>query len=414
MNNNLEYYINKNKHTCIKLPQKVSTCLQINNYLSEYTTDSERQQVLHNLGLDITLAEFNEQLGQLAQQLSGIEVLGNCNIYNAKKAGTLYAIITEIPIKDRALGKLVIFKEDDEWVMYQFIGDNISKWGDVATYRYWKKIDDKSNFGIKLSCDYSKLFSNRNGYVNQTETDIHLTIKSFGNEAYDIKVYAGSNVNVTQLVKNIDHTNNKNAYYVHQGRFMNNVTFKVTAYVNGEFCSETLTIPMYYPMWVGIGESYYGKSSNNIWKFPLRVTDISKPLAPQEFMVYNIEYQTESNHENDGYLYIAIPKKQPDFLKVNAQLSGFDIPLESPEIIDISTGSYASKLPKDYKVYKSKNRFIDGKYDINIQIYQLKVSNQSIEEFNPDLYDDIIVADKIDELDYWKWYNNNIQEGTEQ
>lgn len=49
-NRNLQFYSNNNK--CVSLPQK-EECeyLRINNYLSEYQTDLEKQQVLENLGI---------------------------------------------------------------------------------------------------------------------------------------------------------------------------------------------------------------------------------------------------------------------------------------------------------------------------------------------------------------------------
>ena len=46
---NVEQYLNLDKNTCVALPKKVSACLQVDNFLSEYDTDEERELAMQNL-----------------------------------------------------------------------------------------------------------------------------------------------------------------------------------------------------------------------------------------------------------------------------------------------------------------------------------------------------------------------------
>ena len=58
---NLQHYINTNK--CVSLPQK-DECyyLRIDNYLSEYQTEQEKQQVLDNLGITSRINDLSKTL----------------------------------------------------------------------------------------------------------------------------------------------------------------------------------------------------------------------------------------------------------------------------------------------------------------------------------------------------------------
>lgn len=382
MNKNLEYYINKNKHTCIQLPKTLDTCLDRANHLSEFVTDAEKELARQNLGIDEIIGDLQSQLNELDGQIENISLLDNCNIYNAKKEGTLQTIVVEVPLEERALGKLVTFKENGKWVIYQYVGDNINEWGNyVNLCRNWKKIDISTNFGINFkSSDYLVPASNDG---SSTSSKIILKFTSFGNMAYDIKFY--------DSVGHLIHSENtSNSYQLLYTMGTEDRTFTVTAHVNGELYTKSINVYVTYPMWVGMDDARYEKR-NDVWQFIQQSTKIRKKLSAQEFTVHNItcpEYPNATNPDKDSnYLYIAIPKKTVDLFKVSASLNGFDIPLE---MVDNKVQS--NSLLKTYKVYKSKERFILGKYDIKIKIHQLEVSDiQSIEEFNPDIYDDIIV-----------------------
>lgn len=391
----LEYYINKNKHTCVQLPQKVSTCLQINNYLSEYTTDSERQQVLHNLGLDNLIStlqsdldDYKELINDQIEQLQDIDSQTRFDFFNSGIQSELKNAILEVPTKDRKLGEVITFKNGDVWECYQFTGDTISDWNN-RLYKNWKKLGDQSQFGVSLKASVSSVSATNEG------TKVILHFKSIGNLAYDINIYKYTGLKINkELIHSEDFSGD---FSIQVDVVKADTTFEVEAFVNGGLYTQEVLVPVTYPMWVGMGDSQYGKVSD-VWQFPKLNTKIRKQLKSQEFRVNNVE---ASNSEDNQYLYIAVPRKSIDLLKVGASLNGFEIPLTKVGNVDVETTyNNLKNLTYTYKVYKSSEPFVPGKYNIDVKIYQMEISNsQQIEEnFSIDDYENVYIGDIEDKV----------------
>lgn len=67
-----EYYLNNNQNNCIKLPKRVSDFLLKSNYLSEFSTLEEQEQVIQNLGLFPRFQELKTLIDQKVIKSGGI------------------------------------------------------------------------------------------------------------------------------------------------------------------------------------------------------------------------------------------------------------------------------------------------------------------------------------------------------
>ena len=353
MNNNLEYYINKNKHTCIKLPQKVSTCLQINNYLSEYTTDSERQQVLHNLGLDEIIQQFQTDIDSVEEKINNISLLDNCNIYNAKKEGTLQTIVVEVPLEERALGKIITFidKNTHEWVIYQYCPTTLlnieNQWSDLSN---WKKLYSKENFLFTSSKDIIKKTING--------TQVILTIDANEQDIYNAKITHDG----ISIVKNFVEKGSK----FNQQFIINDASsFEASGKINGQILTKYLTVDIAYPIFAGFADlSGVDLSSIYLHDLNLRVRDSG---AINEGGIYNMELLPtdsiiKSTVVNPGYynFVLAIPRNY----SVDISMNGFSVPTQV-EDINYSNDS-PNYLDVEYKIYVSTNQYENGTYKFNI------------------------------------------------
>lgn len=340
----LEYYINKNKHTCVQLPQKISTCLQINNYLSEYTTDSERQQVLHNLGLDTLIENLQTTIDNyktdLESQINSISENVSQDFYSVGSQESLETAIQAIPTKQKKLGLVITFKTSDGWQWYQYLGSSILNWNDPT--QNWKKLNFcKENEGITITSNKTYItLSNhaetaqvtitaKDGFISGGSyyTDKHTTPILFPNLSTPVK-------SVTVLV---DLNNDSDTI------------FTAKAKVNGEIITQTYIFKIQYPVWIKFSQNvdytqdtYWASiflNSNDI----VRNNDLSTT-------------KTINNQRSGQPLFVIVPKQY----NVSIKMNGFDFPLESP--VDIP--SQYENVP--YKIYKSSNTYDEGNYPLVI------------------------------------------------
>ena len=62
MDKDLEYYLNNPQSTCVQVPHKDEDYLRRKRYLSEYTTEDEKQVVRDNIGVTQALEELKNLL----------------------------------------------------------------------------------------------------------------------------------------------------------------------------------------------------------------------------------------------------------------------------------------------------------------------------------------------------------------
>lgn len=96
--NNQQFYLSPTKgHDCIKLPKKDSKYLLIDNYLSEFYTDEDKEKVLSNLGILLRLEALKNLIDQKVIEFGGVAwdlVPTEGNTDHVLSSDTLYNLLS--------------------------------------------------------------------------------------------------------------------------------------------------------------------------------------------------------------------------------------------------------------------------------------------------------------------------------
>lgn len=386
---NEQYYLNKG--TCSnQIPSRMDDFLNKKNYLAEYSSRNDKEEVLANLGIDQKLKQLKDLIDNKIIEVGGVlwdlfPIEGHTD--RVLSSDALYKLLSHYISKNELDDEIRQF-----WIKLidktEEISNNILEEVHSTQGNQNKKLDEyyeqlhtlsvlinsfaESTQGTALSNKFgdseylginqktltraiNKIWDKIDELTGESSNSINMTVTPtyfIGENGCTLTITAtaiDSNNGIfdkisfyqdNELIGEAEEVD----YYTTTSRITGTTEIRCEAWVLGRKFTEIRTITQYNSFWMFTGNFTTPQIENKMNKS--NIVPISKNMRGNYNMTFN----------QDDYLYIIMSEQLAEEF-IRADLNGIEIPFEITNILINDTR---------YRIYKSVNNYNEGTYNIDI------------------------------------------------